>query len=1572
MPKHLTVDDTGDFVQSSQIGAASGVAPLGSDSKIPSTFLPASSSAVTSVNALTGDVVITPNSIGAVPNSSVGNPSGIAPLDSAGRLPVGKLPLTAVQSVNGYSGPSVSLTLADLGGITQSTADGRYMRQDSIVYNAKEHGAVINGTTDDAPAINSILSTSPAGSVVLLPPGDVAINSPIIVPPGKTLMGMHSNLMKVPGLYDPVVRIKPLSTFTGAAAILFVDQATGGYASVSGEQRLIDIMIHGASGPAALDGIQAKGNIQNVVMYGVTVRDMTGNGIYTGVNAGAYPYSWRLHRVMLDNNHGHGLSVTLMTDLTMVDCQAIGNWSNGFVLSNVANSQLTTCRAEWNGNHGYYITGSWGTGTGSGGMQMSNCGTDRNGWHGVFVDATGNAPIVISNLMTRRDGRNGNAGGGGYAGLCATSATVPLTIGDWNNYPGVDDNGTGTNSPQYGGSFTGNTSVQIDNAYLHANTAGLYNGGTNTSFQLGANIMYATGPTTAPVRTAGGGVVRVDSLVHNVKDYGAKGDDTADDAPAFQAAINASAQGDVVYVPPGKYRLASTVVLTLGVTLRGGGWSPHFIPRTNMNNAFLRPGIGNFVGTELIRVDPAPVGGSYLDSALGGGPRIEGLALNGRSQNNVSAGAITGIKISAGVKDVQVRRVSIWQFTGDAILSDDGAGMVFDQVVCSTNSGVGFNLLSLTSGTAGATDVDMINCYSQGHGGDGFVLANPNAVTMTGCRSEFNAGHGYTFTGLTYSLVMTACNTDRSGKHGFNFLTLDGGKPPLLVGCQAKRDGATGTYAGFNFQGTNSTTQSPGGVLQGCSAYVGRNDDNSGSRTPSYGVQTLFARRVQMSGGWIEGSTSPYNDSTVAISKTSGIVQVTIDPSTGTGTISNSDRMDINGSPGANRAIRFFSRGSGQRWETRANSTSEAGSNAGSDYEIARWSDAGAEIDVPFRITRSTGVIRFTKPPVLNNTAFAALGWLSVKDYGAVGDAITDDTTAIQAALTACPAGGVVYMPAGVYRTSAPVSVPPYVTLRGVHGGGEAQSTSAPAPSCIKPLSSFAGAAVVQVLDQQLGGYATISSEVKIQDLTILGSSLVAASVAGIQMKGQIQHITLRDVQVRQVTGNAFDTAYNLSAPPGPQAPFCLHFERLSALWAAGTGFALNNSTDSVFTDCYALGCSSWGWYIAGVNGGTWMGCRAEWSGTDGFFLATNTAVQTFIGCSTDRNGQHGFNIGSSTSTGTIVLSGCRMTRDGRTSTTSGYAGLNVASTTRKVFAEGLLVTTGRDDDGVTGNLTPQYGVSVASSSYVVVASGDINGVGTAWHDGGGNTTLLHGAMVTGSDITSWTWAGTGSNISATAGATVFQTSVAADTQQRYTLGADGKQSWGSGSATPDTVLSRVGAAILNLAGTFRATLGAVGTAAYSALVTGDTSDRWHVNANGKHEWGPGNAAIDTNLYRSSGGALQTDGFFAMGSGQSSGGFSVFTGAAKALTCGTAGGGLSIKEGTNARMNTAVLNGTTAVTVANTSVSATSRIFLTIQTPGGTVGSPYVSAVTAGTSFQIKSTVAGDTSTVAYFIVEPA
>ncbi len=51
-------------------------------------------------------------------------------------------------------------------------------------------------------------------------------------------------------------------------------------------------------------------------------------------------------------------------------------------------------------------------------------------------------------------------------------------------------------------------------------------------------------------------------------------------------------------------------------------------------------------------------------------------------------------------------------------------------------------------------------------------------------------------------------------------------------------------------------------------------------------------------------------------------------------------------------------------------------------------------------------------------------GWISVKDFGAVGDGVADDLAAINAAIAACPdSGGVVFFPAGTYRISNTLTI---------------------------------------------------------------------------------------------------------------------------------------------------------------------------------------------------------------------------------------------------------------------------------------------------------------------------------------------------------------------------------------------------------------------------------------------------------------------------------------------------------------------------------------------------------------------
>lgn len=60
-------------------------------------------------------------------------------------------------------------------------------------------------------------------------------------------------------------------------------------------------------------------------------------------------------------------------------------------------------------------------------------------------------------------------------------------------------------------------------------------------------------------------------------------------------------------------------------------------------------------------------------------------------------------------------------------------------------------------------------------------------------------------------------------------------------------------------------------------------------------------------------------------------------------------------------------------------------------------------------------------------------GVISVMAYGAVGDGVTDDTAAVQAALDATPAGSICYVPPGRYKITSGLTIPQGVHLQGAH-----------------------------------------------------------------------------------------------------------------------------------------------------------------------------------------------------------------------------------------------------------------------------------------------------------------------------------------------------------------------------------------------------------------------------------------------------------------------------------------------------------------------------------------------------------
>lgn len=100
---------------------------------------------------------------------------------------------------------------------------------------------------------------------------------------------------------------------------------------------------------------------------------------------------------------------------------------------------------------------------------------------------------------------------------------------------------------------------------------------------------------------------------------------------------------------------------------------------------------------------------------------------------------------------------------------------------------------------------------------------------------------------------------------------------------------------------------------------------------------------------------------------------------------------------------------------------------------------------IPY-VPAGTGAVSTTVQNKLRET-------VSVKDFGAVGDGVADDTAAIQAAIThAATFGGEVYLPAGLYKTTSTIVLDRKVTLRG-------QGTPFPV-AVYNPTQQFTGAVI--------------------------------------------------------------------------------------------------------------------------------------------------------------------------------------------------------------------------------------------------------------------------------------------------------------------------------------------------------------------------------------------------------------------------------------------------------------------------------------------------------------------------------
>jgi hypothetical protein len=198
--------------------------------------------------------------------------------------------------------------------------------------------------------------------------------------------------------------------------------------------------------------------------------------------------------------------------------------------------------------------------------------------------------------------------------------------------------------------------------------------------------------------------------------------------------------------------------------------------------------------------------------------------------------------------------------------------------------------------------------------------------------------------------------------------------------------------------------------------------------------------------------------------------------------------------------------------------------------------------------------------------------------FFAKGDGATDDTAAIQAAIDATPAGGIVFFPPGNYkfstltRTSSPIHL---------MGGGYMQNVQAAfGNAAYGTLSNFGGTVLISTATSgtalTLGDGVTFRKGMRLTGFALIGPG--SGTSTGILLDKTL-NTRVTDVQV---------------------ANFSL-------------GWDVDFTLDSLFSSARSMGCSTGFKVQALANQNTWVDTEVQFSSADGIYVTGSTGNR-FVG----------------------------------------------------------------------------------------------------------------------------------------------------------------------------------------------------------------------------------------------------------------------------------------------------------------------------------------------------------------------
>ncbi|MBS1863009.1 MAG: hypothetical protein JSS68_15010 [Actinobacteria bacterium] len=222
----------------------------------------------------------------------------------------------------------------------------------------------------------------------------------------------------------------------------------------------------------------------------------------------------------------------------------------------------------------------------------------------------------------------------------------------------------------------------------------------------------------------------------------------------------------------------------------------------------------------------------------------------------------------------------------------------------------------------------------------------------------------------------------------------------------------------------------------------------------------------------------------------------------------------------------------------------------------------------------------------------------NVKTYGARGDGLTDDASAINAAITAAAvSGGTVVLPAGTYIIGSPLLMKELVTLQG--SGINATTLKAKGATAVN---------VIRTANYEAEGG---TPRWAIERLTIDGNKSGGATGRGIDVDGYI--FALRELRIANTSGAGIKSQKTHVETTGQQEMAFFSNIRLESCegglleitgpvdsimhnvvgWRNGSGFGFKAATSCKWLHCHPCGNAEYNWEVTGANN-TFVDCYAE------------------------------------------------------------------------------------------------------------------------------------------------------------------------------------------------------------------------------------------------------------------------------------------------------------------------------------------------------------------------------------------